>query len=251
MGLMDKVKAQATQLAQQAQDTARDSKAKFDQSQANKRADALLSNLGAVVYAERTGRGGADSQAQIDKLVADISAHEAENGINLAQRADQGPVAGTAAAPATGPGEFLPGPGTQPPATFSDPGKPSFSGAGAAPSFSGAGAAPSFPGAGTTSSFPGSGTTTAFPDAGTTSSFPDAGAAPSSPDAGTTSSFPGSGTSTAFPDAGTATSFPDAGTTSSFPDAGAAPSSPDDGTASSFPDDGTASSFPDAGPPEG
>ena len=84
MGLMDKVKAQATQLAQKTQETARDSKVKFDQAQAKRRADAMLRNLGALVYAEHTGRGTADSQAQTDKLIADIAAHEAENGISLA-----------------------------------------------------------------------------------------------------------------------------------------------------------------------
>jgi hypothetical protein len=83
MGLMDKVKAQATVLAQKTQETAREGKAKFDQVQATRRADAMLRNLGALVYADRTGRGTSDTQAQIDKLVADISAHEAANGINL------------------------------------------------------------------------------------------------------------------------------------------------------------------------
>jgi hypothetical protein len=90
MGLMDKMKAQATQISQKAQETARDGKVKFDQAQAKRRADAMLRNLGALVYAERTGRGAADSQAQVDKLVADISAHEAENGISLSpEAADQ------------------------------------------------------------------------------------------------------------------------------------------------------------------
>jgi hypothetical protein len=83
VGLMDKMKAQANQIAQKTQETARDGKVKFDQAQAKRRADAMLRNLGAVIYAERTGRAGADSQAQVDKLVADISAHEAENGISL------------------------------------------------------------------------------------------------------------------------------------------------------------------------
>jgi hypothetical protein len=86
MGLMDKVTAQATQLAQKTQETARDSKAKFDQAQANWRADAMLRNLGAVAYAERTGRGSPDARAQIDKLVHDISAHKTQHGISLASQ---------------------------------------------------------------------------------------------------------------------------------------------------------------------
>jgi hypothetical protein len=90
MGLMDKVKAQATQLAQKTQDTARDSMAKFDQSQANRHGDAMLRNLGAVVYAERSGRGTADSAAEIDRLLGEIAAHEAAHGISLTpQTTDQ------------------------------------------------------------------------------------------------------------------------------------------------------------------
>lgn len=83
MSLMDKVKAQATQIAHKTQETARESKVKYDQAQAKRRADVMLRNLGAVVYAEHTGRGTGDSQAQVDKLVADIKTHEAENGISL------------------------------------------------------------------------------------------------------------------------------------------------------------------------
>ncbi len=83
MGLMDKVKAQATVLAQKTQETARDSKAKFDQVQGKRRADAMLRNLGAAVYAERTGRSTPETETQIDKLVADLSAHETEHGVNL------------------------------------------------------------------------------------------------------------------------------------------------------------------------
>ena len=56
MGLMDKVRAQGTQLAQRAQDTAREGKVKLDQAQAKRRADAMFRDLGATVYAERTGR---------------------------------------------------------------------------------------------------------------------------------------------------------------------------------------------------
>ncbi len=104
MGLMDKVKAQATVLAQKTQETAREGKAKFDQVQATRRADAMLRNLGALVYADRTGRGTPDTQAQVDKLVADLSAHEAANGINLSAEPTD-PQPGPA-----GPGQPQPGP---------------------------------------------------------------------------------------------------------------------------------------------
>lgn len=87
MGLMDKVKAQADKLAQQAQETAREGKARLDKAQANKHADVLLRNLGALLYAERTNRGTPDTEAQVTRLTGEISAHEAEFGINLAPHA--------------------------------------------------------------------------------------------------------------------------------------------------------------------
>jgi hypothetical protein len=84
MGLMDKVKAQATQLAQQTKDAAEQGKARLDQVQAQRRGDAMLRQLGTLVFADRTGRGTPDGQAKTEKLINDISAYERENGLNLA-----------------------------------------------------------------------------------------------------------------------------------------------------------------------
>lgn len=95
MGLTDKVKAQATEVAQKTQKTAQTGKAKYDQAQASRHADAMLQQLGAAVYAERTGGGTAGSQAKIDKLVNDISAYERDNGLNLTAR----PVGGQSGSP--------------------------------------------------------------------------------------------------------------------------------------------------------
>jgi hypothetical protein len=83
MGITDKAKAQASQVAQKAQETGRSGKAKLDQAQANRHANAMLQQLGASVYTERTGHGTADSKAKIDKQISDISAYEQENGLNL------------------------------------------------------------------------------------------------------------------------------------------------------------------------
>ena len=63
MGLMDRVKAQANQLAQMTQEAAQEGRARIDQAQAGRRGDALLRQLGALVLADRTGRGQADGQA--------------------------------------------------------------------------------------------------------------------------------------------------------------------------------------------
>jgi hypothetical protein len=81
MGLMDKVRAQGTQIAQRAQETAREGKVKLDQAQAKRRADAMFRDLGATVYAERTGRGTPDSQEKIDRLVDALSRQEASQGL--------------------------------------------------------------------------------------------------------------------------------------------------------------------------
>jgi hypothetical protein len=81
---MDRVRAQATQIAQQAQEAAQEGKARLDQAQASRRGDMLLRQLGALAFAERTGRGTADSQARIDQLISEISAYESQHGLNLA-----------------------------------------------------------------------------------------------------------------------------------------------------------------------
>jgi len=81
MGLMDKVRAQSTQLAQKAQETAREGKVKLDQANAKRRADAMFRDLGATVYAERTGRGTPDSKEKIDRLVDALSRQEASQGL--------------------------------------------------------------------------------------------------------------------------------------------------------------------------
>jgi hypothetical protein len=173
MGLMDKVKAQATQLAQKTQETAREGKARLDQAQANRHGDLLMRNLGALVYAEQTGRGTPESPDQVARLIVEISAHEAENGINLSSQ-PTGPAGGVppqddSGAPA--------GPGSTP---FADPGSSS-----------------SPPGDST--SYPASGGSTAFPDSGGSTAFPDSGGSTTFPESGGSTTFPQSGGGTAFP----------------------------------------------------
>jgi hypothetical protein len=113
MGLMDRVKAQAAQIAQQAQEAAQEGRARLDQVQASRRGDALLRQLGAAIFAERTGRGAADSQAKIDQLINDLVAYERQNGLDLTNPAQPGfPQPGF---PASVPGPFGgPQPGSAP-----------------------------------------------------------------------------------------------------------------------------------------
>lgn len=130
MGLMDKVRAQSTQLAQMAQETAREGKVKLDQAQAKRRADAMFRDLGATVYAERTGRGTPDSQGKIDRLVDALSRQEASQGLGdpdasttpgspaSESPASEGPAAQGAKPQGTKPEDAKPG-GTKPEGTKS------------------------------------------------------------------------------------------------------------------------------------
>jgi hypothetical protein len=81
MGLMDRVREQAAQIAQRTQEAAQEGRVKLDEAQARRRADAMFRDLGAAVYAERTGRGGPDGAAKIDRLVKALSRQEAEQGL--------------------------------------------------------------------------------------------------------------------------------------------------------------------------
>jgi hypothetical protein len=114
MGLMDRVKAQANQLAQKTQEAAQEGRARIDQAQAARRGDMLLRQLGALVFAERTGRGTEDSQARIDQLVGEISAYETQTGLNLTDPQQSGfGIFGQGAWGQQAPGQ--PGPGQQAP----------------------------------------------------------------------------------------------------------------------------------------
>ncbi len=85
MGLMDRVREQAAQVAQRTaqvtQEAAQQGKVKLDQAQAKRRADAMFRDLGAAVYAERTGRGGTDTADKIERLVKALSEQEASQGL--------------------------------------------------------------------------------------------------------------------------------------------------------------------------
>ena len=107
MGLMDKVKAQASSLAQQANQ----GMAKLDNLPAQRRADALLRSLGLAVLAERTGRATGDTEAQIAQILSDIAQHEQQHNVDLVQQAAQAQAQQTQQqqwqGQMQGPGDFL------------------------------------------------------------------------------------------------------------------------------------------------
>lgn len=91
MGLMDRVKEQASvasakakeqaaTASARAKDAAQKGQAKYDAFQAKRTADAMLRDLGVAVYAQRVGRSTPDTPADIDRLVAALGEHEKANG---------------------------------------------------------------------------------------------------------------------------------------------------------------------------
>jgi hypothetical protein len=132
VGFMDKVKAQATVLAEKAQEGAKAGQAKISEMQAKKHADGLLLELGGLVYTQKVGRAPADADAKISDVVQQLQQHEA----------DHGPVSVTSAdlvAPAPDDGNFVPTPtgAAATPAQESAPAPTTVTGGGGIPSSSG------------------------------------------------------------------------------------------------------------------
>jgi hypothetical protein len=109
---MDKVKAQATVLAEKAQEGAKAGQAKISEMQAKKHADALLLELGGLTYAEQAGRAPAGASERVSTLVEELRQHEAEHGPVTVTTAPAAPTApdGGFVPNATGAGETPPQP---------------------------------------------------------------------------------------------------------------------------------------------
>ena len=112
MGLLDKVKAQATAATAVAKDAAQKGQAKLDEVQAKKAADSLLRDLGAAFYAVKTDRATPSTDSDIDRLVAALQTHEAEHGaLTLApESAAAAPTATTFPPPPTAAAQGSPPP---------------------------------------------------------------------------------------------------------------------------------------------
>lgn len=70
MGFLDKAKSQATKVAQKAQEGVKVGQEKLEDVQTKRKIDALMRDLGEVVFTQRTG--GGESDAEIDRLVGEI-----------------------------------------------------------------------------------------------------------------------------------------------------------------------------------
>jgi hypothetical protein len=103
MGLMDKMKAQAQNVAAQAKSAAGQAQDKMEQVQLRKKADEAAKKLGYLIHKERTG--GAAGGTEADALVAEISDLERQMAEDEAAAPATDPTAtpATPAAPATPP----------------------------------------------------------------------------------------------------------------------------------------------------
>jgi len=77
---MDKVKAQATQLADKAQQAGQAGQAKLADIQAKRKGDALLLELGGITYTQRVGRADAGAEVRATEIIGLVQAFEAEHG---------------------------------------------------------------------------------------------------------------------------------------------------------------------------
>lgn len=90
MGLVEKVKAQATQVVGKAQEAGKAGQARLEALQARRRADGLLTELGAIAYRARTERvRPGDEQRSVD-LVGQLREYETEYGSLDAPVAEHG-----------------------------------------------------------------------------------------------------------------------------------------------------------------
>ncbi|HUY67621.1 MAG TPA: hypothetical protein VMV06_12440 [Acidimicrobiales bacterium] len=80
MGLMDKVKASAEIGLAKATEAGKAGQAKLDAAQAKHKADGLLRDLGAAVYADHSGRGSDQLTQDAERIVGELKAYEAEYG---------------------------------------------------------------------------------------------------------------------------------------------------------------------------
>ena len=77
MGLLDKVKEQAGQIAEKAQQGVAQGKDKIEELQAQRKGEALLRDLGTAYYRQLRNNG---PKTAVDDAVAAMDAHVAEHG---------------------------------------------------------------------------------------------------------------------------------------------------------------------------
>ena len=97
MGIVEQLRQSADELAHWAAEAGKVGAARLEEVAARRRADSLLRDLGALVYAERTGEGPVDPE-EVTRLVAAVQAEEARAG-EAARRAEETARAATEPGP--------------------------------------------------------------------------------------------------------------------------------------------------------
>jgi hypothetical protein len=93
---MDKVKAQATVLADKAQTGLQQGQTKIQEMQTGKQADHLLRDLGAFVFLSERGRTQPDSETKVTAIMSQLDALEAAgNEIAITPDAPAAPASGS------------------------------------------------------------------------------------------------------------------------------------------------------------
>ena len=76
MGFLEQLRQSADELAHWAAEAGKVGAARLEELAARRRVDSLLRDLGALTYAERTGRGTPDAEAEVSRLVTAVEAEE-------------------------------------------------------------------------------------------------------------------------------------------------------------------------------
>jgi hypothetical protein len=115
MGLMDKVKAQATVLADKAQTGLQQGQTKIQEMQTGKQVDHLLRELGAYVFLSERNRTQPDSESKVAGIMSQLDTLEAAGvPVTISPEGGVAPASGSTpptGAPADSP---IPKPGTTP-----------------------------------------------------------------------------------------------------------------------------------------
>jgi hypothetical protein len=126
MGLMDKVKAQATVLADKAQTGLQQGQTKIQEMQSGKQVDHLLRDLGAYVFLSERGRNQPDSETKVAGIMNELDALESA-GNPVVVTPESAPASAQAQAQAQAP---APAPAPAPPAAPASEGNAGIPGSG-------------------------------------------------------------------------------------------------------------------------
>jgi hypothetical protein len=122
LGFMDKVKAQATVLADKAQTGVQQGQTKIQEMQASKQVDHLLRELGAYVFLSERDRIQPDSEAKVAGIMGELDGLErAGTPVTVTAPPYPGPGAGAVPSGSVPPSGAIPEPGTAPQAGLPNP----------------------------------------------------------------------------------------------------------------------------------